>query len=191
MILNYNKSTVSLLAASILLCLALVAGCCGTSSELKPSPVTETTPVSTSSVGASTPVATTQTASSEIYGVGQSVAIGDYKVRVNSVRTQTSGEYWSPEPGYEWCIIDVTLENMGDKPLSVSSIVQFSLVDSDGRSQDQSLLASTNGNLDGEIGVGRKMTGEIAYEVKQAVTGLELQFKPSLYQTGQAIFKIN
>ena len=52
------------------------------------------------------------------------------------------------------------------------------------------IFADTRGTLDGELGVGRKMTGELAWEVPIGTEGLELLFTPELLQAGQAIFKL-
>jgi hypothetical protein len=66
----------------------------------------------------------------------------------------------------------------------------FKLVDADGRSCEWAIFAEAKGKLDGEIGVGRKMTGEVAYEVPVGAKGLELVFTPNPFLQGQAIFAL-
>ena len=45
---------------------------------------------------------------------------------------------------------------------------------------NQSIVDDANGQLDGTIGAGRKISGEYVVEVPTGATGLELQFDSSL-----------
>lgn len=126
----------------------------------------------------------------QIYEVGDTVQLGDYKITVNKVRLDSGGEWFGPDEGEAWVVIDCTLENVGDKPLPVSSMLMFDLMDIDGRSQDMTMMADTKGQLDGEIAAGRRMSGEIAYSVPLDIEGMEFVFKGDILRTGQAIFAL-
>ena len=59
-------------------------------------------------------------------------------------------------------------------------MIMFKVVDQDGRAMNQSIVDDANGQLDGTIGAGRKISGEYVVEVPTGATGLELQFDSSL-----------
>jgi len=43
----------------------------------------------------------------------------------------------------------------------------FTLYDEDNYSKDMEFFANTKGSLDGELGAGRKMAGEVAFNVEE------------------------
>lgn len=69
--------------------------------------------------------------------------------------------------------------------------MMFKIVDKDGRSYDQALFTDANGQLDGTVGSGRKITGEYCVQVPQGQTGLELEFNSSLINNQQIIVSLN
>ena len=70
-------------------------------------------------------------------------------------------------------------------------MLMLSLYDSEYYSQEMTLLADTKGNFGGELGAGRTLRGEVAYEVDASETDWELIFEPNLFGFGQAIFKLD
>ena len=125
-----------------------------------------------------------------IYQVGDTIQLKNYKVTVNGLRTGMGNDFWKPKDGNEFLYIDCTVENTSDKEQAVSSIMMFKVVDGDGRSLSQSLAPDANGQLDGSVGVGRKIAGEYVVEVPQGKTGLELEFDGSLLTTEKMIVKL-
>lgn len=127
------------------------------------------------------------------YSVGDTVELKDYKVTVNGVRTVTQDNtgYIKAEEGKEFFLVDCTVENTSSKDQAVSSIMMFKIVDKDGRSYDQALFTDANGQLDGTVGSGRKITGEYCVQVPQGQTGLELEFNSSLINNQQIIVSLN
>jgi len=67
----------------------------------------------------------------------------------------------------------------------------FKLSDGEGYSYDQAFGADTKGSLDGELAPGRKMRGELAYEIPKDASGLELIFDADVWGSGQAIVKLD
>lgn len=125
------------------------------------------------------------------FKVGDTVEIKDYKVRVNKVTTSKGGEIIQPKKGNEFLKVDVTVENISKETQNVSSVLMFKVVDKDGRSYDQAITENQNGQLDGEVGPGRKITGEYVVEVPKGSKGLELEFDSSLISSGQVIVDLN
>lgn len=60
-----------------------------------------------------------------------------------------------------------------------------------GLSRLRALTTHEQGNLDGELGAGRSMRGEIAYEVDEGQTDWELIFEPNLFDFGQGIYELS
>lgn len=135
--------------------------------------------------------ASTQPNQPQYFKVGDRVKMGDLAITVNSVKKSQGGEFLRPQQGHVYVIVDCTIENLGNEPAGISSLVMFKLADSNGYNYAPTIAEGTKGQLDGEIGVGRMMRGEIAFEVPSEAQGLELIFEPNLFGFGQAIFKLN
>lgn len=127
----------------------------------------------------------------ETFKIGDAISIGDYVLTVNSTRTSNGDEFMKPDDGNIWYIIDATVENKSDEPVNISSLLMFTLSDSEGYSYDQTYVPDAKGSLDGELAPGRKMRGEIAYEVPESASGFELIFDADVWGSGQAIIKLD
>ncbi|HOJ49101.1 MAG TPA: DUF4352 domain-containing protein [Bacillota bacterium] len=127
----------------------------------------------------------------ETYEIGDSVKAGNLIFTVNSTRTDAGGDFIKPKDGYIYYIIDVTVENTGDKSESVSSLMMFKLFDSQGYNYTITIGPETQGSVNGEISAGRKLRGELAFEIPKDATGLELQIDPTLFGSGQIIVELD
>lgn len=134
---------------------------------------------------------TESAAKTETYKIGDSMKAGNLIFTVNSTRIDEGGDFIKPKDGYIYYIIDVTVENTGDKSESVSSLMMFKLFDSDGYNYNITIGPETKGSVDGEISSGRKLRGELAFEIPQDAEGLELEIDPSIFGSGQIIVKLD
>lgn len=116
----------------------------------------------------------------EVFNIGDTIELDKFKITVNEVKTTNGSDFIKPQEGNEFLYVDATVENISDKEQTVSSVLMFKVVDKDGRAMKQTIVENANGQLDGTIGPGRKMTGEYVVEVPKGATGLELQFDSSL-----------
>lgn len=123
--------------------------------------------------------------------IGDSIQSGNAIFTVNSVREIKGSELFKPKDGNIYYAVDVTVENKGDKSLIVSSIVMFKLIDSESYSHNITIGPETKGQLDGEVAAGRKLRGELAYELPKDIKGLELEIDPSMWSSGKVIFKLD
>jgi len=163
----------------------IIIGGIGSSLGDKPTKVGET---KTGTTVAAAPAKSTS------FKVGDIVKLNDYKVTTNKVYVVPATDSFAPAAGNDFLAIDCTIENTSKESQAISSIMMFKVVDKDGRSCDYSmtgLSAAKAGQLDGEIGAGRKMTGVYVVEVKKGTTGLELEFDGSLFSSGQIVVKLN
>ncbi|MBO3333490.1 DUF4352 domain-containing protein [Clostridium perfringens] len=127
----------------------------------------------------------------ETFKVGDTIQTKDFKITVNKVETSEGGEFVKPKDGNEFIKADITIENTSKEEQNVSSMIMFKVVDKDGRSYNQAIVEDQNGQLDGKVAPGRKMTGEYVVEVPKGATGLQLEFDSSLLTGGQVIVDLN
>lgn len=147
-----------------------------------------TQPAKLTDSASGTQSATTSTAKEFV--IGDKVKMGDIEITLNSVRFDNGNEYYKPETGIKWLVVNCTLENKGSKSESISSLLMFKLNDDEGYSRDTQLLAKTEGSLDGELAAGAKMRGELAYNVKDKSTNFKFIFEPNVFGIGQAVYNI-
>ena len=95
-----------------------------------------------------------------------------------------------PDNGNIYFIVDCTIENSSNEAVHLSSLLMFSLVDAEGYNYNITIGPETKGSLDGELAPGRKMRGELAFEVPAQANSLELIFEPNVFGSGQAIYKV-
>ena len=126
----------------------------------------------------------------EKYKVGDTVKMGDLQFTLNGVRFEPGGEFMKPDAGTKWLVFDCTLENKGAESEAISSLMMFNLYDADSYSKDIAFADNLKGSLDGELGAGRKMAGEIAFTVDEDEAEWEFVFEPQVFGFGQAIFDI-
>lgn len=126
----------------------------------------------------------------DAFSVGETVRMGDLSFTLNSARWDTGDEFIQPEPGEKWLVLDCTIDNLGDDSTALSSMLMFSLYDEEHYSRDLNIFADAKGSLDGELGAGRTMRGEIAFAVEEGQSKWEFIFEPNVFGFGQAIYEI-
>lgn len=112
-----------------------------------------------------TPKEETPKEESKDFAVGDLIEGKGYTFKINSVREQEPTDFVKPNEGEKLFVLDITLENKSDEEMAVSSLMSFQLKDSDGRSKDYILNIEQDGQLDGSVLAGEKMSGEITYSV--------------------------
>lgn len=127
----------------------------------------------------------------QLFNMGDTVSMGNLEVTLNSARWDSGNQFMQPDEGERWLVLDLTITNMADEAVAISSLLMFSLYDEDAYSCDMEIFADTKGNLDGEVGAGRKMRGEIAFSVDENQNQWELIFEPNIFGFGQAIYLVN
>lgn len=121
----------------------------------------------------------------EIFNIGDSVKAGDLVFTVNSTRTDNGNDIFKPAEGSIFYIVDVTIENTGNESEAVSSLMMFNLFDSEGYNYTVTIGPETRGQVDGEIMAGRKLRGELVFEIPENAESLELEIDPTLSGSGK------
>ncbi|GAG64650.1 unnamed protein product, partial [marine sediment metagenome] len=114
-----------------------------------------------------------ETPKTEIFEIGDTIKMGNLQFKVNSVRTSEGDEFFKPDEGNVYLFVDITIENISNEEENISSLLMFKIVDKDGRSYNIALLGEAKGSVDGSLGAGRKMTGELSYEVLKDINEFE------------------
>ncbi|PZN00859.1 MAG: hypothetical protein DIU76_11980 [Bacillota bacterium] len=123
----------------------------------------------------------------QVFKVGDTVQFDNLHITVHGARTSKGSEFEKPQQG-KFLIVDVTVENKGNEPATVSQLMQTKLQDDQGRSYTPIIFSGAKGQLDGEVGPGRKLRGEVVFDVPNAAH-YEFIFE-NPFTTGQAIWKI-
>ena len=127
----------------------------------------------------------------EGFTIGDRVRMGDLVIQLHAARWDEGDEFFGPDEGKRWLVLDIEIENEADSGTTISSILMFDLVDQENRSRDVAYMADTVGSLDGELGAGRAMRGDLAWEVDDGQSEWEFIFSPEVFGFGQAIFDIS
>lgn len=113
------------------------------------------------------PEETTEPPTEDVLSVGDTADFGGLKITLNGVKSSQGDEYFAPDND-KFIIIDLTIENTKDESETVSTLMQMTLMDEESFSYDVALFADTKGSVDGEIAPGRKVRGEVAFDVPQS-----------------------
>ena len=112
----------------------------------------------------------------------------DLLITLNSVTSSKGDEFEKPEHD-QYLLLDLTIENTGKESETVSTLLQMVLYDADNYSYDIALYTGTQGSVDGEIGAGRKVRGEVAFDVPNSAS-YEFVFEDP-FTSGQAIWSFD
>lgn len=169
-----------------------LTGCGGNTETPQEAPETSMATTSASPTGTSpTEVeATEDTTSTVTHAIGETVTMGNLAHTLHGARFSQGDEYSAPTAGTRWLVLDIEATNNGDEPTTVSSGLMWTLNDPDNRSVGITYSGDERGSLDAELGPGRSIRGEIAYEVSADHEQWELLFSPELMEYGQAIYEI-
>lgn len=122
------------------------------------------------------------------FNVGEAVQVGNLYVTVNEVKPVKGDSFTKPPTGYQFLMVDVTIENTGSTAESISSLLQMWLKDPTGQRYKLDLsatVASKGTTPDGELAAGEKIKGQVAYAVPEGITGLLFVFDGEIFGAGK------
>ncbi len=172
----------------VVLGVLIVIGAIGsTASNDGPKKVGETDPAGP--VESTTPIESTAPEQT-VFTVGDQVEFDDVIVSLDNVRESSGSTYNKPSDGNVFLLCEFTIENNSTKDLSISSMLCFSAyVDDFSTNMSLSALIEKNGQqLDGAVAAGKKMNGEIGYEVPADYKTLEIHFTPDFWSGDDIVF---
>ena len=109
---------------------------------------------------------------------------------MHGVRYPETDEWGDPAPsGKQFVVVDVELDNISGDDQTFSTLLQMSVVDSDGFSADWNIWVETTGSLDGTVPAGGKLRGEMAYDCRTNVSYYELRIQPDLLEASALVWR--
>lgn len=108
---------------------------------------------------------------------GETITTKNFKLTVEALNKLSGSDFVKPTDGNEFVQVVVLIENISKKDYMVSSALMFDAYQDD-LSINQDFMALTLDNklstLDGELAAGKKLRGQLAYEVPKDWKQLEI-----------------
>jgi hypothetical protein len=121
----------------------------------------------------------------QVYTSNQPVEINGLFITVNGASYSSGTEYLKPNPGAQWVVVDLTLENKRESSVNITSYTQLLLKDSQGwlcLHTPSPLMGTGGAEPNGELISGEKMRGQVGFEVPQGASGLVLMYDEDSYE---------
>jgi hypothetical protein len=123
-----------------------------------------------------------------VHAVGEAIDAGNLRLTVHALIDVPGTTIFYPDSGAKFVAVDLTLQNIGNAPQNVSSLLQMSLKDASGQRYDLHLGAQAAAGAsppDGELSPGESLRGQVAYQVPEGAQGLVFTFDPNLVGYGK------
>jgi hypothetical protein len=138
------------------------------------------------------------TAEEEVSALDEQFTVGDViEARgmwmiVNEVRFIEADEveFFGPDAGNRFVIVDVTFENRSGSSKHLSSLLQTELRDDSGQrytTDIMAVMAAGGSTLDGEVAAGDRLRGQAGFQVPVDATGLVFYYDAAIFGMGQQV----
>lgn len=130
----------------------------------------------------------------KLYEVGELIEVGDLIITVNSVRTTEKEDYEMLDESYILLFVDISLENTGVQELYINTYDNFRLVDKNGRNYKMAWSEKAKGSIEGVLGAGRKIAGELCYGIPTDIEEFEMEISdpnPGMFKTEIVVINIS
>lgn len=118
----------------------------------------------------------------EFFGIGQTVETKKIKAIITEMTKSTGSDFNKPEEGKEFVLLHMTIENISDEELNISSMLSFdAYVDDETINESLSAQMEANKTMDGTIAAGKRLTGVLGYEVPKDWGEMEIHFEPDVW----------
>lgn len=117
----------------------------------------------------------------EFFKIGETAVTKKVKATITEMEKSEGGKFNKPADGHEFVLLHMTIENVSDKEIGISSILDFdAYVDDNAINEDLGAQISKDGTktMNGTIAAGKKLTGVLGYEVPKGWQKLEIHFSP-------------
>jgi Domain of unknown function (DUF4352) len=121
------------------------------------------------------------------------VQVGNiYDIEIISAKTSPGSGYNTPQKsGDVFLVFVVKVKNISSKEQAISSILNFTLLDTNGQKYNETIDIDAGATLDGKVEPGSLLQGSIAYEVPATIKSFTLAFESDLFAQGQVIWNVN
>lgn len=153
------------------------------------------TTTNSSSLNSNSTADTTSTTvpTSKHYHQTDTVQVGNiYDIQIMSVKTATGSQFFQPQKaGDVYLVFVIKAKNISSQEQAVSSLLNFTLLDTNGQKYTETIYPDAGATFDGKIEPGSLLQGSIVYEVPSSAKNFTLAFQASLIDQGQVIWDIN
>lgn len=120
----------------------------------------------------------------EFFKLGETVETKVMKVTLTNMETSEGEEFLEPDEGNEFVLLDLTIENISDKDIVISSILGFNAyVDDSAMNEDYTALTSAKKEtMDATVAPGKKMSGTLGYQVPKDWKEIEIHYEPEVWK---------
>lgn len=119
--------------------------------------------------------------------------INDLNLAVLGWEEIQPNDFAKPDDGEKFIAVELVIVNAGKDTVNVSSLAQMKLKDDTAQQYDVDLMAGTAAGSkapEGEIAVGEKLRGKVAFAVPVDVKGLQFVFDASLFSSGKVFVSL-
>lgn len=136
---------------------------------------------------------TTAVPTTNHYNQTDAVQVGNvYDIEIISAKTSPGSGYNTPQKsGDVFLVLVVKVKNISSQEQAISSILNFTLLDTNGQKYNETIDMDAGATLDGKVEPGSLLQGSIAYEVPATVKSFTLAFEASIFAQGQVIWNVN
>ena len=120
----------------------------------------------------------------KFFKLGETVETKTVKAAITGMEKPTGSSFNKPAEGKEFILLNVTVENISDSELNISSMLGINAyVDDEAISESLSaqMAKDDTKTLDGTIAAGKKLSGTLGYEVPKDWKQIEIHFQPDVY----------
>ena len=181
---------------AVVVLFVLLAAIGGGGEDDEPS-LAETSSAESSAVNEASSVPESETAETSeaktVFGLGETAEMNDIQVTMLNYVESNGSEYNSPADGNVFVLVEFEIANNSGSDLAVSSMMSFEAYADDyalNYSLSAIMEAESGSQLDGTIAPGKKMKGEIGYEVPADWSNMEIHFTDSLWSGSDFVFEI-
>ena len=173
----------------------LVLGCIGASALVSNAAKNVNTGVATVSTQLTQPAQQqpTTAAAPQHFKQTDAVQAGNiWDIEIVSAKTSTGSEFNKPQKaGNVFLVFTIKVKNISNQEQSISSALQFTLLDSTGQKYDVTIDPDAGATLDGKVAVGSLLKGAVVYEVPANMHSFTLGFEVNIFSQGQVIWDIH
>lgn len=129
----------------------------------------------------------------DTYTVGDNVKINKGNVKISDVNVIEGEQFSKPDEGNVFVEVMFLYENTTENEICISSVQNFhAYVDGNSIYEDSSArIAANNKSVDGFVGPGETLEGNLCYQVPANWSELEIKFGTDGWQSEEVVFVIN
>ncbi len=128
----------------------------------------------------------------EFFYMGDVVETSKVKAIITGAERSEGSDFNKPADGHEFIIVNMTIENISDEEINVSSLLSFdAYVDDVVLNENFGAMMEAGQTMDGTIAPGKKLVGSLGYEVPKDWKTLEIHFEPDVWDDVKIKWIIN